>query len=248
MGRVWRRDDWNDIIRRVNDLSENPPEGRDALPPLDEVPAGHKWSVADIQTARDRLLAICASNVFAADLVKWTQDCIDELEIAIAAGWCAESPCSEDGTVIARVVPEITGDPFQQYPYPDYTVSGAQCPEYTGPTYLFVYAKPAVAFNGMQVAKAGIHGRTWEAWRVNYGSGGAKTEARLAIHPYDQQHGYNEYTGSIDCDGVIRDADRDSWNIPVAMNYAFFPCVGADLVRQEVEVRVFCNLDVVEPC
>jgi hypothetical protein len=88
MGQIWTRAKWNDIIERINSLSQNPPEGCEALAPLVEVPEGHKWSVADIVNIRDRLSAICNENIFSAELVKWKQNIIDEIEIAIANGWC----------------------------------------------------------------------------------------------------------------------------------------------------------------
>jgi hypothetical protein len=95
MGQIWTRAKWNDIIQRINSLSQNPPQGCSALPLLDIATEGHKWSVTDIAAVRNRLLAICPDNAFSAELVKWKQDIIDEIETAIAAGWCGcqQSPC-----------------------------------------------------------------------------------------------------------------------------------------------------------
>ena len=80
MGRVWTRADWNDIIRRINDVAEACSFGD----LLQEVPASHVWSVADITVVRDRLAEMCANSPgFSADLVKWKLEIIDELNEAI---------------------------------------------------------------------------------------------------------------------------------------------------------------------
>ena len=80
MGQVWTRAKWNDIIRRINERIEQCQSGT----PLEEVPEGHIWSVADIIAVRSRLEGMCRNEFdFSADLVKWTQTLIDELDDAI---------------------------------------------------------------------------------------------------------------------------------------------------------------------
>jgi hypothetical protein len=102
MGHVWTREDWNDIIRRVNDLIQNPDPGCDDLEPLEEVSEKHIWTPDDITTVRDKLLEICPENVFEAETVKWKQEIIDEIETAIENGWCG--CCEWDG--IYTIIPE----------------------------------------------------------------------------------------------------------------------------------------------
>ncbi len=246
---AWKRSDWNGIIQRINELSTNPTSGHTALDPLEEVPEDHKWSVNDINIVRNRLLEFCPENTFIADTIKWTQDLIDEIETAIAAGWCFDALCSENGTVIEIVVPDSDGTTFSDWPYPTYSTSALNCPEFTGPQYLFAETKAATFFNGMQVARAGVSGRKWEAWRVNYNSAGEKiSETQIYLHPYDQEHSWNQTQGVIDCDGVIRDADRDSYNVLCAQAYGYWACVGTDIARTCIEIRIICTVPPAVAC
>jgi len=85
MGQVWTRAKWNDIIRQVNDRIEQCQAGD----PLPEVSEGHIWSVDDITAVRDKLAEICDNDFeFSAELLKWKQDIIDELNDAIDACDC----------------------------------------------------------------------------------------------------------------------------------------------------------------
>jgi hypothetical protein len=211
MSQVWTRDKWNEIIQQINDLSENPPEGYSALPSLEEVPENHKWSVADIEAVRDRLLAICTANIFSAELVKWTQDIIDEIETAIANGWCGG-----ETVIYMDWIPDSTTLNPDNYPYPRYSKNYyGHCPEddYGGPTYWDASETPANAFNGMQVAPASESDRTWEARLIYYSMGGEPIEdSFIAI-------------GWIDHDGVIRDAQNNPYqHVLVAGAYAYFQC------------------------
>jgi hypothetical protein len=85
---AFKLSDWNDILRRINTLSANPPEGYSELAPLALVTDPHQWSVADITTVRTRLQAICSTNSFSAPLTLWSQAIIDEINAAIRNGWC----------------------------------------------------------------------------------------------------------------------------------------------------------------
>jgi hypothetical protein len=95
MGRVLRREEWNNIIQQVNDLAQNPPEGTDCVPldTLQEVDPGHIWTSGDVQAVRDKLTEICKDNVFSSALIVWKQEIIDEINAAIANGWC---DCEEE--------------------------------------------------------------------------------------------------------------------------------------------------------
>jgi hypothetical protein len=95
MGQVWTRAEWNDIIHRTNDLIENPNAGCAKLEPLEEVPENHIWTPTDITVVRDKLVEICPTNIFEAETRKWKQAIIDEIEAAIAGGWC--DCCKWDG-------------------------------------------------------------------------------------------------------------------------------------------------------
>jgi hypothetical protein len=101
MGRVWTLQDWNNIIQQVNDLAQNPDPGCDPVSPLESVDPPHKWSKADIQQVQDKLKEICKDNTFSAELRLWAQNIIDEINDAIAKGWCGCNMCqAEDETYI----------------------------------------------------------------------------------------------------------------------------------------------------
>jgi len=86
MGQVWTRAKWNEVIQEVNDRIEQCQAGD----PLPEVSEGHIWSVADIVAVRDKLTEICDNDFeFSAELRKWKQDILDELDNAIDACDCA---------------------------------------------------------------------------------------------------------------------------------------------------------------
>ena len=104
MSGPFTRANWNSIIQQVNNLATNPPSGHSALPTLAEVPAGHRWSVADITAVRNKLLAICAANSFAAPVVQWKKAIIDEINTAINNGWCGAG-------ILAIGVEDDTFDP-----------------------------------------------------------------------------------------------------------------------------------------
>jgi len=86
-------DNWNDIIRQVNDLAQNPPDGCDPVDTLEEAEAPHKWSKDDIQQVQDNLTEICKDNSFSDIPDLWKQDTIDEINDAISQGWCNCNNC-----------------------------------------------------------------------------------------------------------------------------------------------------------
>ena len=89
MSKPYKIKDWNeDIIQKINDLCENPGLGCDPLGTIEEVTDPHRWSVADIEEARNKLEEICGENEFTTELKLWKQEIVDELKEAIALGWC----------------------------------------------------------------------------------------------------------------------------------------------------------------
>ena len=86
-------DQWNEIIRQINDLAENPPNGCESVDTLEEVEAPHKWSKDDIQQVQDKLTEICKDNNFSDIPDLWKQDTIDEINDAISQGWCDCNNC-----------------------------------------------------------------------------------------------------------------------------------------------------------
>lgn len=99
---AWRREDWNDIIQRINDLIANPDPGCEDIESLEEVAGRHIWTPDDIAAVRDKLVEICPENIFEAETVKWKQQIIDEIEAAIENGWC--DCCEWEG--IYTIIPE----------------------------------------------------------------------------------------------------------------------------------------------
>jgi hypothetical protein len=93
MGQVWTRDDWNQLIRKLNQVLQNPPGSTDcnAIAAIDEVDAGHRWTKSDIREVQDKLKAICKDNTFsaAADTPElWLQKTVDDINTAVSNGWC----------------------------------------------------------------------------------------------------------------------------------------------------------------
>lgn len=187
---AWKLTDWNDIIQRVNDLSQNPDSGCDALEPLEEVTDPHRWSVMDIETVRDRLLEICKDNEFSAETVKWKQDIVDEINAAIATGWCDCCDLSEDGHgVTIEVYHGTPVDAISIYAPNMPPICTPGCIEETPP---FAQIPLASIINGLQVAPPGYRGRPWTCFGYYIKDGG----------PFDAIAGDS---GIISCDGVIRD-------------------------------------------
>ena len=94
------RKSWNeDIIREVNILCENPDEGCDPLPTLEEVDEDHIWLEEDVIEVQDKLEEICPENEFD-DLKEpqlWHYDeIIVPIEEAIERGWCGCEPNETD--------------------------------------------------------------------------------------------------------------------------------------------------------
>jgi hypothetical protein len=88
MKQVYTRNDWNQVLADVNYLCNNPPPDCTGVTPLPLVGEKHRWSVADIQSVRNKLLEICPDNSFTVELRKWKQAILDEIGAAIVNGWC----------------------------------------------------------------------------------------------------------------------------------------------------------------
>jgi hypothetical protein len=88
----WTRDNWNGIIRRVNELAANPPSGCDPIEPLPEVGPDHIWTKSDVGAVQDKLAAICKDNTFTSEEL-WKQSLISEIEEALSKGWCDCNDC-----------------------------------------------------------------------------------------------------------------------------------------------------------
>ncbi|CAK9072284.1 SPFH domain-containing protein [Durusdinium trenchii] len=92
------------VHKLVNTLAQNPDSGCEAVGTLPLVTAPHVWSVSDVEAIRAKLTDICADNSFEAPLTIWSQAIIDEIEAAIANGWCnCEDAC---GVCAVGLVPD----------------------------------------------------------------------------------------------------------------------------------------------
>ena len=103
MGPVLKLADWNKIIQQVNDLANNPPAGCNGTSALSPVTDPHRWSKTDIKGVQDALQAICSSNTFDTIPDLWKQKTIDDINTAIANGWCQQ--CKQQSVKTYQVVP-----------------------------------------------------------------------------------------------------------------------------------------------
>jgi len=85
---IFTLDDWNGLITDINALAVDPPAGCSAVATLPLAVDPHIFKKTDITSARATLLQLCYENAFPSPLVIWLQDNIDEIEAAIATGWC----------------------------------------------------------------------------------------------------------------------------------------------------------------
>jgi hypothetical protein len=90
---------WNsEIIQPINELATNPPSGCDPVSTLPEASTDHLFTRQDIEDVHAKLEEICPDNDFApleASQLS-TVALIQEIEDAIAEGWCSE--CDEEVT------------------------------------------------------------------------------------------------------------------------------------------------------
>ncbi len=79
----YKIDEWNLLVRDVNEILQNPPEGStncDPIDPLDEVTDPHIWAIADVTEMRSRLKETCPDIDFDEEMDKAWCDCITEPE------------------------------------------------------------------------------------------------------------------------------------------------------------------------
>lgn len=91
----WRHDgdnSWNNLVRAVNQILENPPDNTDCDPiaPLPEVDECHLWSIDDINDMQAALEQTCPdiSLTRVENCDKWEKQIIDDIEAAMAQAWC----------------------------------------------------------------------------------------------------------------------------------------------------------------
>jgi hypothetical protein len=98
---------WNDeIIKPINSLCENPPDGCDEIDTLDEAEKDHIWTKKDVQDVHDKLIEICEDNEF--DDLETPQlnlkTLIEDILEAIQEGWCHCKPVNiELGTYFSQI-------------------------------------------------------------------------------------------------------------------------------------------------
>lgn len=169
----YTREQWNDVIRRVNELAENPPSGCSGLSALAEVGTLHRWAKSDIRAVRDKLIEVCGDNVFNEELRLWSQPVLDEIEAAIAAGWC--DCCEEQLCEFGQTYLEFD--------------LGWRVDELltVGSNYIF-----GPDIDGLLVGVPGFAGRFWECVRKNMFTGAIATSVFTG-----------QRQGNILCDGTI---------------------------------------------
>lgn len=107
MGGVLTRARWNELIRQVNELASNPDGGCNSVSTLAEVGPNHKWSKSDIRAVQDKLREICDENEFDELKSIWRQHTIDEIEEALARGWCNCDTCQAETETVVLFDSEI---------------------------------------------------------------------------------------------------------------------------------------------
>ena len=92
-GKPFKLDEWNKLIRAVNDILKNPTgAGCEAVAPLDEVTDPHRWAKSDIREVRDALKKTCPDIAFSKELRLWKEEVIDEIETQMDKAWCNCEP------------------------------------------------------------------------------------------------------------------------------------------------------------
>jgi len=175
LNRPFSIDDWNQLIRDVNDILQNPDDGCDPIDPLDEVSDPHRWSVDDIQAVRDKLIETCPDISFSEELRLWAPGPIDQIEAAMSEAWC--NCCDEE------FLHEEDGVEIELASYPAIVYSncfGRQSPD---PIPL------ADMIHGMEIGKPGVEDRRWSL-------------VRLPVENYSP-NSYVKASGLISCEGTI---------------------------------------------
>ena len=111
MGEVYTRDAWNQLIRDVNGVLQNPPAKTSCSPidPLDEVDEGHVWTKSDIRDVQNKLKQTCADISFDDIPDKWLQSIIDDIKAAKDKAWCHCNPSGGGGSGGGGLPPSPSG-------------------------------------------------------------------------------------------------------------------------------------------
>ncbi len=127
-------ENWNSLIRDLNDILANPPEESDCDPiaPLPEVADPHLWLVEDVEAVRNKLIETCPDITFEAALELWTYEILDEIEAAMSQAWCnceAEDLEATFGPIQFNWTElEASYDPVKCSGYIDTQGSAVSCP------------------------------------------------------------------------------------------------------------------------
>jgi hypothetical protein len=157
---AWTREDWNNIIQQVNNLAQNPDSSCDPVDTLEEVGPDHIWTKTDINDVQNKLIEICGDNSFSAELRLWAQDIIDEINDAIANGWCDCNPCLPECSNAQGNV-EIYGGSFSVTDCRNCGECGSgTCP----PTCTQAERNAAVAAGNLANSKIGDWADAWSAY------------------------------------------------------------------------------------
>jgi hypothetical protein len=87
--RVMTRKIWNqDIIKKINGLTDANPECVGDVEPLEEVGENHVWTFKDIEDVQARLSSLCNDSEFTSPYEYWSAKIVQEIEDAIKRGAC----------------------------------------------------------------------------------------------------------------------------------------------------------------
>jgi hypothetical protein len=94
---AFTRNEWNEIIGKINEKRVAPPESTDCEPlePIELVDENHVWTSSDVQEAWDAVLEMdhesCMEQPDPPDV--WKQEILDDIEAALENAWCG---CEDD--------------------------------------------------------------------------------------------------------------------------------------------------------
>jgi hypothetical protein len=170
VGRPFSRENWNKLIRDLNENLANAPGGCEGISPLDEVDPEHIWTKQDVEEVRDKIKEMCEDNEFGEDLNKpWRKAIIDEIEEQMNH-WC---DCRTGPFLIHTAIPQLDGCNFDPKGY----------------------ISLSSLINGLGVCNSGYDGDwtvTQHLW--HYYTGGVKQVSRVASGVIDCS-GSIVYTG-----------------------------------------------------
>jgi len=110
------RENWNKLIRDLNENLEDAPGSCPNIEPLEEVDPDHIWTVGDVEAVRDKIMEMCDENEFNEDLSKpWREAVIDEIENQMDH-WCG---CGVGPFLLETRIPELGQCIFDPHPEGD---------------------------------------------------------------------------------------------------------------------------------